>query len=139
MTDSFRHLYREHIKPKLASSGTINRSSNPVHWSKLKGVPGGLADGSDATGVRGYEIAVDSASVPPASNYDMFVECPDDKRVLSGGVSSLQSNGSYDALVRVLQSYPLDDYPLYSGWVGAVHNARNTASDIQVHAICVKA
>ncbi|HEY7147981.1 MAG TPA: hypothetical protein VH541_06785 [Gaiellaceae bacterium] len=34
----------------LGSPGTINEGSNPVHWTKLKGVPAGFADGVDDTG-----------------------------------------------------------------------------------------
>ncbi len=32
-----------------STSGTINTASNPIHWTKLKGVPAGLADGHDST------------------------------------------------------------------------------------------
>jgi hypothetical protein len=35
------------IRPILSDSGTINQPDNPVHWTKLKGVPTGLADGLD--------------------------------------------------------------------------------------------
>lgn len=31
------------------STGSINSASNPVHWTKLKGVPATLADGEDST------------------------------------------------------------------------------------------
>jgi hypothetical protein len=31
-----------------ASGGTINTGSNPVDWTRLKGVPAGIADGTDA-------------------------------------------------------------------------------------------
>jgi hypothetical protein len=34
----------------LSTPGTINQASNPVHWTKLKGVPAGFADGADDTG-----------------------------------------------------------------------------------------
>ena len=34
----------------LGTPGTINDGSNPVHWTKLKGVPAGFADGTDDTG-----------------------------------------------------------------------------------------
>ena len=34
----------------LGTPGTINQSSNPVHWTKLKGVPAGFADGTDDAG-----------------------------------------------------------------------------------------
>lgn len=45
-----RHLFNNHIKPKLATPGTINDASNPVDWSKLKNVPADFADGTDAVG-----------------------------------------------------------------------------------------
>jgi hypothetical protein len=39
VTSSFRHLWREHIRPKLAKQGTFNAATNPVDWSRLKNVP----------------------------------------------------------------------------------------------------
>lgn len=39
VTSSFRHLWREHIKPKLAKERTFNNASNPIDWSGLKNVP----------------------------------------------------------------------------------------------------
>jgi hypothetical protein len=38
------------LKTTLAQPGTINTPGNPVDWTKLKGVPGGFADGSDNIG-----------------------------------------------------------------------------------------
>jgi hypothetical protein len=43
VTSSFRHLWREHIRPKLAKQGTFNPATNPVDWSRLKNVPIGNA------------------------------------------------------------------------------------------------
>jgi hypothetical protein len=40
------HLWASHIKT-MADPGTINAATNPVHWTKLKGVPPGFADGVD--------------------------------------------------------------------------------------------
>lgn len=40
------HLWLGHIKP-MKDPGTINTSTNPVDWTKLKGVPAGFADGTD--------------------------------------------------------------------------------------------
>src|SRR5215216_3973095 len=37
----------DQIKPLLSDPGTINNPDNPVHWTKLKGVPAGFADGLD--------------------------------------------------------------------------------------------
>jgi hypothetical protein len=34
----------------FGNAGAINTPSNPVHWTKLKGVPAAFADGDDATG-----------------------------------------------------------------------------------------
>jgi len=45
VTNKFGHLFNKHIKRKLASPGVINAARNPVHWTKLKGVPASIADG----------------------------------------------------------------------------------------------
>jgi hypothetical protein len=37
-----------YTKSTLNTAGTINTATNPVDWTKLKGVPAGLADGIDA-------------------------------------------------------------------------------------------
>ena len=64
------HLW-DHFK-RLAVAGTVNSDSNPVHWTKLKGVPAGLADGVDhGVTVAGFGLneiwstafAVDSTEV----------------------------------------------------------------------------
>jgi hypothetical protein len=44
------HDDRYYTEGELHTSGTINDSSNPVDWTKLKNVPGGFADGTDDTG-----------------------------------------------------------------------------------------
>lgn len=46
------HLWLGHIKP-MKDPGTINSSTNPVDWTKLKGVPASIADGTD----DGVEVA----------------------------------------------------------------------------------
>ncbi|MEX2204363.1 MAG: hypothetical protein WD965_09785 [Actinomycetota bacterium] len=64
--DGFRHLWNDHIKPKLANPGTINNARNPVDWTKLKNVPAGFADGVDDSGAGGGglgAITVRTASV----------------------------------------------------------------------------
>ena len=55
----------------LGTPGTINNSSNPVHWTKLKGVPAGFADGTDDTGPAyaagfGLNLSSQTFSVDPA-------------------------------------------------------------------------
>lgn len=62
------------LQPLLGNPGTINNSTNPVHWTKLKGVPAGLADGLDngvdragfglkKNVVPNLEFAVDTARI----------------------------------------------------------------------------
>lgn len=58
VSTSVSHLWAEHIAPlakqifftkgQLKYGGTINASGNPVHWTKLRGVPGSIADGTDS-------------------------------------------------------------------------------------------
>jgi hypothetical protein len=50
VTSSFTHPWKKHIGPKLATVGTVNSPADPVHWTKLKGVPPALANGDDAVG-----------------------------------------------------------------------------------------
>ena len=55
----------------LSSPGTINADSNPVHWTKLKGVPAGFADGTDDVGPSyaagaGLNLTGTTFSVDPA-------------------------------------------------------------------------
>jgi hypothetical protein len=50
----------------LGASGTINDAGNPVDWTKLKGVPGGLADGTDegvTTGTDGVAVSGTTAQL----------------------------------------------------------------------------
>jgi hypothetical protein len=53
INDKFGHLWKRHIKPKLAQSGTLNSAKNPVDWTKLKNVPADFADGADNGGGGG--------------------------------------------------------------------------------------
>jgi hypothetical protein len=42
----------------LRDPGTINADTNPVHWTKLKGVPSSIADGVDNIGAAGYGLGL---------------------------------------------------------------------------------
>ena len=53
-TGTTSHLW-DHIKA-LREAGTINTDTNPLHWTKLKGVPAGLADGIDHTAGAGFGL-----------------------------------------------------------------------------------
>jgi len=44
------HIFKKHVLPKLQNPGTINSPNNPVDWTRLKGVPAGIADGVDDAG-----------------------------------------------------------------------------------------
>jgi hypothetical protein len=48
-----QHDDRYYTEDELSTSGTINDPSNPVDWTKLKGVPAGFADGTDDVGGAG--------------------------------------------------------------------------------------
>ena len=48
------HLWN-HIKV-MGDAGTINTSTNPVQWTKLKGVPSSIADGVDNIGVPAFGL-----------------------------------------------------------------------------------
>jgi hypothetical protein len=50
-------------KAALRSPGTINSASNPVAWSKLRGVPAELMDGDDAIGPRAFAHVDDAGHV----------------------------------------------------------------------------
>lgn len=57
------HLWETHIAP-MADPGQINASTNPVDWTKLKGVPADFADGNDA--------GVESAGFGLGKYYTLF-------------------------------------------------------------------
>ena len=46
----------------LSSAGTINDPQNPLHWTKLRDVPAGLADGSDAIGQAGAGLTLSGST-----------------------------------------------------------------------------
>jgi hypothetical protein len=66
----------------LSSAGTINADANPVHWTKLKGVPAGFADGTDDVGPSygagaGLNLAAQTFSVDPAQVQNrVTASCP---------------------------------------------------------------
>ena len=135
VTDEFSHLWGEHIKPKLATSGTINQSSNPVHWTKLKGVPAGFADGADA-GLTGLEIAsVDRTVTPGSGDYysSAFVDvpCPAGKKAISGGWYV----GSSASTVTVHADQPNAQG---TGWRVNVYNGNAYNVSMTAYAVCVR-
>jgi hypothetical protein len=61
---SHDHDDRYYTEAELNTGGTINQAGNPVDWSKLKGVPAGLADGIDDVGA-GDGYSLDAADGDP--------------------------------------------------------------------------
>jgi hypothetical protein len=58
------HDERYSAKTQLETPGSINQTGNPVDWTKLKGVPAGLADGVDNVG-PGDGYSLDAADGSP--------------------------------------------------------------------------
>jgi hypothetical protein len=60
------HDVRYYIRSVLNTPGAINDGSNPVDWTKLKGVPVDFADGVDDIGGVGDGHSLDAADGSPA-------------------------------------------------------------------------
>jgi hypothetical protein len=60
-THDHRYVHRD----SLGTAGAVNNGSNPVDWTRLKGVPGGLADGVDDVGGAGDGHSLDAADGDP--------------------------------------------------------------------------
>ncbi len=52
-------------KDELHTEGVLNDSGNPVHWTRLTGVPGGFADGVDDAGGAGDGHSLDAVDGDP--------------------------------------------------------------------------
>ena len=59
------HDDRYYTEAELATPGTLNTGSNPMDWTKLKGVPAGFADGTDDAGGAGDGYSLDAADGSP--------------------------------------------------------------------------
>ncbi len=59
------HDSRYYTQDSLSTEGILNDAANPVDWTKLKGVPGGLADGVDDVGGTGDGHSLDAADGIP--------------------------------------------------------------------------
>lgn len=70
-TAGHRHDDRYAIAADLAGAGTINDPSNPVEWSRLKGVPPAFADGTDDRGAFsagfGLLLSDETFAIDPAT------------------------------------------------------------------------
>jgi hypothetical protein len=59
------HDDRYYLREELTEPAIINAPENPVDWTKLKGVPDGLADGVDDVGGAGDGHSLDAADGSP--------------------------------------------------------------------------
>ena len=59
------HDNRYWQKDELQTPGTLNAGGNPVDWTRLKGVPGDFADGTDNVGGVGDGHSLDAADGSP--------------------------------------------------------------------------
>jgi hypothetical protein len=138
VTGSFRHLWRQHIKPKLSTPGAINNSANPVDWTQLKGVPSDFADGVDDLGVSGggglHDVVIVNQPTGLSSDSPKAdtALCPAGNTILGGGV---EITGPGTKSVAPDRSRP---NPSGEGWIGGAYEHTSTADDweLTVYAIC---
>lgn len=111
----------------LASAGTINDAANPVAWTKLKGVPAALADGTD-DGLTGYEVVVGTPQLVAAGGQGTdAIACPSGKLPVSGGLIAADRNA-----VAVVSA------PAAGAWTVVVENFSSTLSQqFTAFAVCV--
>ncbi len=89
------HDDRYYTQDSLSTPGTVNDGSNPVDWTKLKGIPGGFADGADDVGGAGDGHSLDAADGDPldvvfvsnAGNVGMGTLSPGEKLDVDGSVN----------------------------------------------------
>jgi hypothetical protein len=102
----------DQIRPLLADPGTINSSDNPVHWTKLKGVPAGLADGLD-NGVDRAGFGLTKNLVP---NLEFAVDTTKIQRRISGTCPGNEAVQSIGADGTVTCSSGVAGAVVYQGW-----------------------
>ena len=144
VTGSFRHLWRDHIKPRLANVGTLNAPTNPVDWTKLKGMPSDFADGIDDTGGGGggggggsnleVEIVTVSTGLGDEPNKDATAQCPLGK-VVSGGGAEVPGTTGFKH-ITLHRSAPTASG---EGWTAGAHqhSIPEHPWELIVNAICV--
>jgi hypothetical protein len=100
------------IRPLLSNPGTINSPDNPVHWTKLKGVPTGLADGLD-NGVDRAGFGLTKYLVP---NLEFAVDPTKIQRRVSGTCSAGQAVRAIGADGAVTCTSGGAGAVVYQGW-----------------------
>jgi hypothetical protein len=117
-TNAWQDVWAQ-IRPLLSDPGTINNAENPVHWTKLKGVPAGLADGSD-NGVDRAGFGLKKNLYP---NLELAVDTTKIQQRVGGTCPPGQAVGSInaDGTVTCAAGAPV----VYQGW----DEASNTGGD----------
>ena len=99
------HDARYPTETELSTSGTINDASNPVDWTRLKSVPGELADGTDDDTTyspgNGLSLSATTFAVVPADFNAPIVESS------ATGAITLGSGASYSTIRQVTISAPV--------------------------------
>ena len=142
VTSRFAHLWGTHIKPKIAKPGTINTSSNPVDWTKLKNVPSDIVDGDDDTpsAFSGYELITGTGvDISNAATGTASASCSTtDKEVLGGGFYSTQTVD-----IHASASYPFEPFTDFftgtlvpGGWTATIRNNSGSTANLKAYAIC---
>jgi hypothetical protein len=137
VTAGFRHLWRQHIKPKLSTPGSLNDPANPVDWTRLKGVPGDFADGIDDSGGGGggnlqVEIVTVSTGLSAIDERGDTALCPSGKVAVGGGVDLFGPGFKNVAIDRSVPNGSGE------GWIGGAHEHTPTADNwgLDVKVIC---
>jgi hypothetical protein len=84
-TGTTSHLWATHIQP-LRDPGTLNDAGNPLHWTKLRGVPSGLADGKDDIALAGVglkQTLIGLAIDPAVTQRRVDAGCPNGQAIRS--------------------------------------------------------
>lgn len=133
VNERFNHLWKRHIRPKLAAEGTINNPNNPVNWTRLVGVPADFADGDDETGVRGRQTLFVDSAFNSNPRHAALAECPAGTVPVGGG-STLQ--GDAFGFAALSADHPI---PELNAWYGDASEINPTDSNwgIRVYVICV--
>lgn len=159
VTKRFGHLWNTHLKPRLATNGSINDSDNPVDWTKLKDVPLSIADGDDEVGAQGpagpagpqgeqgtpgeqgptgpsglagYELSEAFSASDSTSSKTVIASCPSPKVVIDGG-AVVNGGGNSVALTA---SFPGSNK---TTWVAIAKEISSTSVNwqLEARAICV--
>lgn len=139
------HDGRYFTEGELQSPGTLNAAGNPVHWSKLTGVPAGFADGTDDG--AGGGPATDLQCAAPCVDVPELAFDPATQAELDGHRSSFDHDGRYFSKQQLTNpgtlnanGNPVDWTKLKNvpaGFADGTDDTGGTASDLDCDSRCV--